>query len=59
VLAVASAVAFIIAVIIIAVDKIGTGFGNPLLWIGVGGALLALHLVVPVGTWAIGRRTTP
>jgi hypothetical protein len=55
-LAVASAVAFIIAVILIAVDKIGTGFGNPLLWIGAGGALLALHLVVPVSGWTIGRR---
>jgi hypothetical protein len=54
-LGISSAIAFIISVILIAVDKTGTGLANPLLWIGVGGALLALHVTVPVN-WGPVRR---
>jgi hypothetical protein len=54
-LGICSAIAFVISVILIAVDKMGTGLANPLLWVGVGGALLALHLTVPV-SWGPVRR---
>lgn len=57
-LGIASAIAFIISVILVAVGNVGTGFANPLLWIGVGGALLALHVTVPVG-WGPVRQPMP
>lgn len=54
-LAIASAVSFIVSVILVAVDKTaGTGFSSPLLWIGAGGAFLALHLAYPTA-WPVRR----
>jgi hypothetical protein len=52
-LAIGSFIAFLIAVILVALDKTGSHLENPLLWIGVGGCFLALHEagVGPAWSW--------
>jgi hypothetical protein len=57
-LGIISTIAFTIAVILVALGNVGTGFSNPLLWLGVGGAFLALQVTLPVG-WGPVRRTVP